>query len=67
MIHNPRRYGCAGAVALYVGWLANAVYYLDWDQEWQKYPLPNIVGLVLGNIIGAIYYKLTGDDTITMD
>ena len=67
MIHNPRRYGVAGAIALYIGWLSNLVYYVDWNQEWQKYPVPTLVGLAVGNLIGAMYYKVFGDKTITMD
>ena len=67
MIHNPKRYGYAGAVALYIGWLSNATYYLDWGQEWQKYPIPTIAGLAVGNVVGALFYRFTGDKTITMD
>ena len=67
MIHNPRRYGYAGAIALYIGWMSNIVYHLDWDQQWQKYPWPTIGGLVSGNVVGVVYYKFFGDATITMD
>lgn len=34
--------------ALFGAWAASACIILDWDREWQKYPVPNICGALIG-------------------
>lgn len=47
--------GFAGAVA--GAWLGAVPIPLDWDREWQKWPVTIVVGVYLGYIIGG---KLLG-------
>jgi len=36
-------------------WAGSMVAPLDWDREWQVYPIPNLVGAMLGSAMGNIY------------
>lgn len=36
-------------------WGASIVAPLDWDREWQAYPIPNMIGALMGLILGNIY------------
>lgn len=29
-------------------WVFSAAYLLDWDQAWQRFPVPNLIGFYLG-------------------
>lgn len=40
-------------------WAGSIVIPLDWDRPWQAYPIPNIVGAVLGYTFANIYTFLT--------
>jgi len=35
-------------------WAASVVSPLDWDRDWQAYPIPNVVGALLGNAIANL-------------
>lgn len=43
--------------ALFGAWLGAVPIPLDWDREWQKWPVTIIVGLYLGHAVGS---KLVG-------
>lgn len=36
-------------------WCGTIVVPLDWNCEWQVYPIPNIIGGILGSLIASIY------------
>ncbi|XP_004537684.1 uncharacterized protein C1450.15 [Ceratitis capitata] len=36
-------------------WAGSVVAPLDWDRDWQTYPIPNVVGALLGCALGNIY------------
>uniref|UniRef100_D3TKM0 Ethanolamine-P-transferase GPI11/PIG-F n=1 Tax=Glossina morsitans morsitans TaxID=37546 RepID=D3TKM0_GLOMM len=36
-------------------WAGSVVAPLDWDREWQVYPVPNVVGALLGSALANIY------------
>lgn len=42
---------------MFGAWAASIVYPLDWDRSWQAYPIPNIVGGIMG-YAGANIYML---------
>lgn len=49
------------AIGSLVGaWCGTIVVPLDWDCEWQRYPIPNIIGALIGlsfiNILSGVYY-----------
>lgn len=46
--------------ALLGAWAASVVMPLDWDREWQVYPLPNVVGAILGHAAGCVFSILRG-------
>lgn len=47
------KYNAAGAI--FGAWAGSVVAPLDWDREWQVYPIPNVVGALLGSALGNIY------------
>lgn len=44
-----------GIGALIGAWAGSIVIPLDWDRPWQAYPIPNVVGAVLGYTFANIY------------
>lgn len=44
-----------GCGALVGAWIGSVVIPLDWDRPWQAYPIPNIVGAVVGFTFANIY------------
>ncbi|TNN18966.1 Phosphatidylinositol-glycan biosynthesis class F protein [Schistosoma japonicum] len=46
-------YGCViGA------WLSAGFLVLDWDRPWQAWPIPCVVGAILGTFVGWILFKI---------
>lgn len=43
-------------------WAASMAYPLDWDRDWQAYPIPNVVGAIGGFAAANVYQllKITG-------
>ncbi|GAB0089956.1 glycosylphosphatidylinositol anchor biosynthesis protein 11 [Sergentomyia squamirostris] len=44
----------AAAGALFGAWSGSIVAPLDWDRRWQVYPIPNIIGALLGYSLGDL-------------
>ncbi|XP_059614996.1 uncharacterized protein LOC132260707 [Phlebotomus argentipes] len=44
----------SAAGALFGAWSGSIVAPLDWDRRWQAYPIPNIVGALLGYTLGDL-------------
>uniref|UniRef100_A0A1B0D0H2 Uncharacterized protein n=1 Tax=Phlebotomus papatasi TaxID=29031 RepID=A0A1B0D0H2_PHLPP len=44
----------SAAGAIFGAWSGSIVAPLDWDRRWQVYPIPNIVGALLGYTLGDI-------------
>uniref|UniRef100_A0A1L8D9C0 Putative conserved plasma membrane protein n=1 Tax=Nyssomyia neivai TaxID=330878 RepID=A0A1L8D9C0_9DIPT len=44
----------SAAGAIFGAWSASIVAPLDWDRQWQVYPIPNIVGALLGYALGDL-------------
>lgn len=36
-------------------WAGSVVSPLDWDRDWQAYPIPNVIGALLGSALANIY------------
>ncbi|XP_055378419.1 uncharacterized protein LOC129610091 [Condylostylus longicornis] len=49
---NIHKYELMGT--LFGAWAASVVSPLDWDRDWQAYPIPNVIGALLGNAIGNL-------------
>ncbi|XP_011190084.1 uncharacterized protein LOC105216986 [Zeugodacus cucurbitae] len=47
------KYNAIGAIL--GAWAGSVVAPLDWDRDWQAYPIPNVVGALLGCALGNIY------------
>ncbi|XP_055845719.1 uncharacterized protein LOC129911802 isoform X1 [Episyrphus balteatus] len=47
------KYNAVGAI--FGAWAGSVVAPLDWDRDWQVYPIPNVVGALLGCGLGNIY------------
>jgi hypothetical protein len=37
------------------GWLGAFLLPLDWQKEYQKYPVPIVYGIFIGNSVGKLY------------
>ena len=46
------------SLSLLGAWLGAFTLPLDWDREWQFWPLPCLVGALLGHVIGAVLVLL---------
>ncbi|KAG5680908.1 hypothetical protein PVAND_010386 [Polypedilum vanderplanki] len=42
-------------LVIFGAFIGSVVFPLDWDRPWQIYPIPNIVGAITGQMIGAFY------------
>ncbi|XP_067646932.1 uncharacterized protein PIG-F [Eurosta solidaginis] len=47
------KYNALGAIL--GAWAGSVVAPLDWDRDWQAYPIPNVVGALIGCALGNIY------------
>lgn len=50
---NLFKYNAMGGIL--GAWAGSLVAPLDWDRDWQAYPVPNIVGALLGSALSNIY------------
>lgn len=49
----------ADAIGTILGaWCGTAVVPLDWDCEWQNYPIPNIIGAIIGLLLSNLFLVL---------
>uniref|UniRef100_T1GG03 Glycosylphosphatidylinositol anchor biosynthesis protein 11 n=1 Tax=Megaselia scalaris TaxID=36166 RepID=T1GG03_MEGSC len=46
------KYHAIGAIL--GAWIGSVVVPLDWDQDWQEYPIPNVIGALCGSGISTI-------------
>ena len=44
---------------LFGAWAGSIAYPLDWDRSWQAYPIPNVVGAIVGLAASNIYKLLS--------
>lgn len=41
-------------------WISSIVAPLDWDRDWQNYPIPNVCGAYLGMFVSNVYWLIMG-------
>lgn len=39
-------------------WIGSWTSPLDWNRDWQKWPIPNVIGGVIGQMVGLMIYEL---------
>lgn len=47
-------------VCLFGAWISSVVVPLDWDRDWQAYPIPNVCGAVMGMAVSNGFWLLLG-------
>lgn len=47
-------------VCLFGAWISSVVAPLDWDRDWQKYPIPNVCGAMMGMAVSNAYWLIMG-------
>lgn len=45
---------------LFGAWISSVVAPLDWDRDWQNYPIPNMCGAMFGVVVANIYCLIIG-------
>ncbi|KAG4074073.1 hypothetical protein HA402_014278 [Bradysia odoriphaga] len=45
---------------LFGAWISSIVVPLDWDRDWQTYPIPNVCGAMMGMAVSNGYWLLIG-------
>jgi len=53
-ISNINQYKPTISYTLLMVFVISAVYLLDWDEKWQKWPVPTILGAFLGSLIDEL-------------
>lgn len=54
---------CGAVGTCLASWMSSAAFPLDWDRPWQQFPVPVVVGAVLGHCVGtsvSLISKLSG-------
>ncbi len=47
-------------VSLFGAWISSIVAPLDWDRDWQNYPIPNVCGTMMGMALSNAYWLIVG-------
>lgn len=47
-------------VCLFGAWIASIVAPLDWDRDWQNFPIPNVCGAIMGIAVSNVYWLIVG-------
>lgn len=47
-------------VCLFGAWISSVVAPLDWDRDWQNYPIPNVCGAILGVSLSNAFWMVMG-------
>lgn len=47
-------------VCMFGAWISSIVAPLDWDRDWQNYPIPNVCGAIMGMAVSNVYWLIVG-------
>lgn len=45
---------------MFGAWISSIVAPLDWDRDWQHYPIPNVCGAIMGTAVSNLYWLTVG-------
>jgi len=53
----------AHCFALLCCWLSSVVYILDWGKSWQEWPIPSLLGFIIGSLVENMWCIVTSSSS----